>query len=732
MVRLTIDNAAGEAPAASMTPRSIQVLHVQGISADVPVPIGITTTSGTFPFNIHVSGIPGATLSVTGGTTPGAVTLNLGASSQALGTYHGLIGLTVPGSANRIDEIPVTLTVAVPPPCTFTLDPTSGSVAASGGTGSFDVDAQGHCSWAATTSDAFVTITAGASGTGAGTVSYSIAANPGTSARNGSIVVNGQTFSITQFGSSCSFALLPPSIISTAAGGFALVDVVASGPACTWTASSLDMAIAPGGGTGSGTVAVVVPANGQPASRILTATIAGQTFSVNQSGVSCTVTLSPYDVTIPAGGGGGSVSVNTPAGCAYATTAGPNWITVTSGGTGVGPGTLVYSVASNSTTVARSGSLTIGGQTFQVNQDPLACSVTLTPSLANPFDVTGGAGSIAITTNGANCSWNASSNSPWATMVPSAGTGNATILATVGSNAASTTARSAGITINGQTISLNQAGTACTYALQSANGNVPAAGGAGSVGVIAPGACTWSALSNAPSWLTIVSSGSGGTADVNFVAQPNPTAVPRVGTLTIAGTLTYTVNQAAAACSYTTTPNLVNVAETGTTGASFPFTTTAVGCTPSVQSYANWITVTNATFAGNAGTVTFDVGVNPGNTTREGSIQVGDLTFTVRQTGATCGFSLNAYGALFGRNGGDGSVLGSPSALGCSPTNGATQTFIIAGRAAGTGDEHLHAGVQRGAVQRAQSCRAHRPDHVRRAAVHSEAEVVLGDDWIRE
>jgi len=40
LIRLTIDNAAGEAPAVSMTPRSIQVLHLQGITADVPVPIG--------------------------------------------------------------------------------------------------------------------------------------------------------------------------------------------------------------------------------------------------------------------------------------------------------------------------------------------------------------------------------------------------------------------------------------------------------------------------------------------------------------------------------------------------------------------------------------------------------------------------------------------------------------------------------------------------------------------
>ena len=88
--------------------------------------------------------------------------------------------------------------------------------------------------------------------------------------------------------------------------------------------------------------------------------------------------------------------------------------------------------------------------------------------------------------------------------------------------------------------------------------------------MIAPGACNWTAVSNAPSWLAIVSSGSAGSGGVNFVAQPNLAAAPRTGTLTVAD-LTYTVNQAAAPCSYTTAPTLVNVAETGTTGASFTF-----------------------------------------------------------------------------------------------------------------------------------------------------------------
>ena len=139
LVHLTIDNAAGEAPAVTMTPRAIQVLHVNGVSTNVPVPVGVTATNGTLPFNIHLAGIPGASLSAQAGTTPGALTLDLAAGTQGLGTFTGWLALSAPGSVNPPDEIPVTLTVVAAPPCTFTLNPTSASAIAAGGVGSFNV-----------------------------------------------------------------------------------------------------------------------------------------------------------------------------------------------------------------------------------------------------------------------------------------------------------------------------------------------------------------------------------------------------------------------------------------------------------------------------------------------------------------------------------------------------------------------------------------------------------------
>jgi hypothetical protein len=70
--------------------------------------------------------------------------------------------------------------------------------------------------------------------------------------------------------------------------------------------------------------------------------------------------------------------------------------------------------------------------------------------------------------------------------------------------------------------------------------------------------------------------------------------------------------------------------------------------------------------------------MNPSAVTRVGTIQIGDQTFTVNQSGAACAFSLNAYGAVFSRSGAlSESVLGSQSAVGCSPSIGTDQPSIV-------------------------------------------------------
>jgi hypothetical protein len=83
--------------------------------------------------------------------------------------------------------------------CTYSISPTSQSFNSSGGTGSVDVTTQSGCSWTAISNVSWITITSGSSGTGNGTVNYSVSTNTG-SQRTGTITIAGETFTVTQEG----------------------------------------------------------------------------------------------------------------------------------------------------------------------------------------------------------------------------------------------------------------------------------------------------------------------------------------------------------------------------------------------------------------------------------------------------------------------------------------------------------------------------------------------------
>src|SRR5262249_21181940 len=83
--------------------------------------------------------------------------------------------------------------------CTFTLNPTSQSFQAGGGSGSVAVTASGAaCGWTATSNAPWLTITSGTPGTGNGTLGYSVATNSTTAQHTGTLTIAGQTFNVTQ------------------------------------------------------------------------------------------------------------------------------------------------------------------------------------------------------------------------------------------------------------------------------------------------------------------------------------------------------------------------------------------------------------------------------------------------------------------------------------------------------------------------------------------------------
>ncbi len=92
----------------------------------------------------------------------------------------------------------------------------------------------------------------------------------------------------------------------------------------------------------------------------------------------CDVSVAPVNHAFPAGGGSGVVSVNATAGCAWTAVSNAAWITVTSGASGSGNGTVRFAVADyapeSQDAAVRRGTLSIAGHTVTVVQaPPLAC-----------------------------------------------------------------------------------------------------------------------------------------------------------------------------------------------------------------------------------------------------------------------------------------------------------------------------------------------------------------------
>lgn len=81
----------------------------------------------------------------------------------------------------------------------------------------------------------------------------------------------------------------------------------------------------------------------------------------------CTYTLTPTSADFAAGGGTGSFTVNTQTSCSYTVVSNSLFVILTNGSSGSGSGTVNFSVASNSN-AARTGTITVEGQTFTINQ----------------------------------------------------------------------------------------------------------------------------------------------------------------------------------------------------------------------------------------------------------------------------------------------------------------------------------------------------------------------------
>jgi hypothetical protein len=595
-------------------------------------------------------------------------------------TYEARVAAVGPGGVSRSG---VSNQFAFSNPCAATLSPTSTSIGSPAGTGTVAVATGAGCNWTAASNAAWITLTSGLSGSGNGSVNYSVAANALTSARTGSVTIAGQTFSITQAGG-CSFSISPNSLSITSAVRTGTV-AVSTGPGCAWTTSSGApwITITSGAaGIGNGTTAYSIAANTTITPRTGIVTIAGQAFTVTQAGIPCTSTISPTGVSVDSAAATGNIAVSIPAGCSWTAVDDASWVSITSGANGSGDGSAAYSIAANPNTTQRTATITVAGQSFGITQAGVVCTTTISPTASTPTHA-GGSGTVAVTANAASCGWTASSNSPWITVTSAgSGSGSGTVSYNVAANAATTT-RTGTVTIANQTLTVTQAGAPCTYSVSPSVASVGPAASSNTISVTTPAGCAWSA-SEAAAWISITNGASGsGNGTVTYAVTANPGITVRSSDVTVAGQ-TIAVTQLGQPCTYTLAPAGASVGAAAATGS---VSVTALGgCTWTASSSAGWVTVTGGSSGNGNGTVSYSVAANQTTAPRTGSLTIGGQSFSITQAGGSCSYTASPASESFGAAGGPGTVTVTAQG-GCSWTGTTTTPWIsISGAGTGTGN----------------------------------------------
>jgi uncharacterized protein (TIGR03437 family) len=492
---ITASSAAGSVdfvitafPAA--TPPVVQLMNPSAASPNLTGASGSTLT-GAVVVNISTGGalsevIPNVSLQISSTSSPAPAACN-GAMvlSDALG--NASCDLVISGSAGSaqltgvvggtISTPAIQLTITAPgtPSCNYSISSPNASYAATGGSGSVNVTAGSGCNWTASSNASWINITSGSSGTGNGTVNYSAAANTGSSALSGTMLIAGQTFTVNESapspGGGGGGGPAPLAITNTSfpdgVVGQAYQQSLQTSGGCTGAPPTFSVSNGslPNGMSISGQSITGTPQATGLSSFALQATdscnnTASGSFSIN------------VDASGQGGGGGGdtvypssvnftvqqnsatppqnqSVLVNGPSG-AYtaAVSAGTPWLVIEPSSNLTIPGLLTLGVANYAslTPGSYSSSVTV---TPQDGSTPLTVSVNLTvqaaPFSANPpsfaFSASGSGGTasavrtISVTSTSAVMQYTASATmtngANWLFVTPNSGTTPGTLSVTV-------------------------------------------------------------------------------------------------------------------------------------------------------------------------------------------------------------------------------------------------------------------------------------------------------------
>jgi hypothetical protein len=511
-----------------------------------------------------------------------------------------------------------------------------------GGTGIVRITTARECAWSARSEAGWLTLSPPTSGQGDAEVAFRVAGNSEPVSRLAGITVADQRVQVSQDARPCAYQL--PSTLEPvgAAGGERTVQIGASSGQCRWTAVSdvpwIGFASAREG-SGNGSVTVTIdPLTGPQ--RVGSVTIAGHVVTITQSPTQsptpppptppsptppppsppCAATVEPAAYAAPTSGGPATFSVQSTVGCAWTASSPVDWIVVTAGQAGSGPGEVRVMVAANAGP-GRTAALAIAGQTVTVTQ-ATGCSVTLSPPSVS-VGAEGSAGVVQVAT-AAGCSWSTTSSAAWIAVTAGAsGSGTGEVRFSVGGN--SGPARAGSLSIGGRAVTISQA-SGCAYAIAPMAQDVPGAGASVPVSVTTAAGCPWTASSDA-SWIAMAPGAGTGPGQISLTVAPNQ-GPARTTTASLAGQ-TFTVRQASP-CTWSFVPPSHLFDANGGNGAILVLVTGP--CTWTAASNVGWATVTTGASGVGSGLVQFVAAPNTG-AARTGTLTIGGERYEIVQTG---------------------------------------------------------------------------------------------------
>ncbi len=359
---------------------------------------------------------------------------------------------------------------------------------------------------------------------------------------------------------------------------------------------------------------------------------------------SCAYAVTAGTQAFSAAGGAGTASIGTGATCPWSAAADSAWVTV-SRGSGTGPATVEFAVAANSTSTARTATLTIAGRALPVNQDGRTpCEYVVSPS---SLDVVSSGGGASLTVTAAEgCAWTALSSDSWVAVgSPSSGSGNGTVAVTIQSNSA-TSDRATSLTVAGRSIPVRQAGGPvnppqpyCEYSVSPADTVMHWHATGLTLNISTSPGCPWT-VATSDAWLGVDRTVGTGAATVavsfsQFTDDATRRAAVQVRWPTPTAGQNAWVTQEG--CRYGVEPSASFPADGGARSATVvtqPISPScSIGCPWTAVSNAPWIHVTSSMPRAGDDVFSYQVDPNPG-AARVGTVAVAGRVHTVTQAGS--------------------------------------------------------------------------------------------------